>query len=122
MVSVSVLCMVSCREYLDVQPQGEVIPTTDEEFAAIMDNRIFDIEGGGDEFVIGNMEAIAKFEGYADNLDANIRVGNIVAYSGDNINIRQREQVLSKFYNGYVFFQCSEYSCPLRTYCTGADY
>lgn len=91
MVSVSVLCMVSCREYLDVQPQGEVIPTTDEEFAAIMDNRIFDIEGGGDEFVIGNMEAIAKFEGYADNLDANIRVGNIVAYSGDNINIRQSE-------------------------------
>lgn len=83
--------LASCKSYLDVQPQGKVIPKTDDEFAAIMDNRIFDIEGGGDEYVIGNMDAIAKYEGYADNLDANIRVGNLVAYSGDNINIRQSE-------------------------------
>ncbi len=87
----AVLALSSCKGYLDVQPQGEVIPTTDEEFAAIMDNRIFDIEGGGDEYVIGNMDAIAKYEGYADNLDANIMIGNMVAYCGDNINIRQSE-------------------------------
>ena len=90
-ISILSVAAVSCKGYLDVQPQGEVIPKTDEEFAAIMDNRIFDIEGGGDEYVIGNMDAIAKYEGYADNLDANIMVGNLVAYSGDNINIRQSE-------------------------------
>lgn len=82
---------VSCRNFLDVQPQGKVIPKTDEEFASIMHSRINDIEGGGDEYVIGNMEALVKFEGYADNLDANIKVGNIVAYSGDHINIRQSD-------------------------------
>ena len=59
-----------CRGYLNVQPQGEVIPETDEEFAAIIHNRLRDIEGGGDEYVIGNMDAIKHLEGCADNLDA----------------------------------------------------
>ncbi len=91
LISAAVLALASCRNYLNVQPQGKVIPTTDEEFAAIIDNHINEIEGGGDEYVIGNMEAIAKFEGFADNLDANIIVGNLAAYSGDYINRRQSD-------------------------------
>jgi len=89
--AILLLATVSCGNFLDVRPQGKVIPTTDEEFASIMHNRINEIEGGGDEYVIGNMEALVKFEGYADNLDANIKTGNIVAYSGDHINVRQSD-------------------------------
>ena len=59
-----------CRNYLDVQPQGEIIPTTDDEFASIIHNRLRDIEGGGDEYVIGNMDALKHLEGCADDLDA----------------------------------------------------
>ena len=73
----------SCANYLNVRPQGKVLPQTDEEFAAIMHNRINDIEGGYDEYVIGNMDVISRREGCADDLDANIKTGSITAYAGD---------------------------------------
>lgn len=88
---ISILYLGGCKGYLDVQPQGKVIPKTDEEFASIMHNRINDIEGGGDEYVIGNMDAILKYEAFADNLDANVATGNIPAYCGDKINSRQTD-------------------------------
>lgn len=78
-----------CGNWLGIQPQGEVIPRTDEEFAAIIHNRLRNIEGGEDEFVIGNMDVIARTEGYADDLDANIMAGSLILYSGEGINAMQ---------------------------------
>ena len=87
------VCMgiVSCNNYLNVKPQGKVLPQTDEEFASIMHNRILDIEGGDDEFVIGNMDVISRREGCSDDLDANIQIGSLKAYAGDVINNRQSD-------------------------------
>lgn len=85
------MCLGSCGRYLNVKPQGKVIPQTDEEFATIMHNRICDIEGGYDEFVVGNMDVIARREGCSDDLDANIMTGSITAYAGDVINNRQTD-------------------------------
>ena len=85
------IVLTSCGGFLNVKPQGKVIPQTDEEFAAIMHNRINDIEGGADEYVIGNMDVISRREGCADDLDANIKVGSITAYAGDVINNRQTD-------------------------------
>lgn len=80
----------ACTQYLTVQPQGEVIPKTDEEFAAIMHTRIREVEGGEDEYIFGNMESVIRLEGCADDLDANISVGrNLPSYAGEVINIRQ---------------------------------
>ena len=80
-----------CKGYLDVQPQGEVIPETDEEFTAIIHNHLRDIEGGGDEYVVGNMDAIKHLEGCADNLDANIRTSaSLTFFAGEEIDSRQR--------------------------------
>ena len=80
-----------CRNYLNVQPQGEVIPTTDEEFASIIHNRLRDIEGVGDEYVIGNMDALKHLEGCADDLDANIMTGSsLTFFAGEEITARQR--------------------------------
>ena len=80
-----------CKGYLSVQPQGEVIPETDEEFTAIIHNHLRDIEGGGDEYVIGNMDAIKHLEGCADNLDANLRTSaNLTFFAGEEIDSRQR--------------------------------
>ena len=83
--------LVSCNNFLNVKPQGKVLPQTDEEFASIMHNRILDIEGGYDEFVIGNMDVISRREGCSDDLDANIAIGSITAYAGDVINNRQTD-------------------------------
>lgn len=86
-IVIGIIC--SCGNYLDVRPQGEVIPETDEEFASIIHNHLREIEGGGDEYIIGNMDVIARLEGCADNLDANIKAGNIVLYVGETINTMQ---------------------------------
>lgn len=79
-----------CGNYLNVQPQGEVIPKTDEEFASLIHNRLREIEGGGDENVIGNMDVLMFLEGCADNLDANIMAGsNLPFFAGEEIDKRQ---------------------------------
>lgn len=83
------MVLAGCGNYLDVQPQGEVIPKTDEEFASIIHNRLRDIEGGGDETIIGNIDVIARLEGCADDLDANIKTGTITLYAGETINTMQ---------------------------------
>lgn len=87
----SLLLPNSCKNYLSVQPQGYVIPSTEEEFAALLDNMIKDVEGGGDEYILGNMDVIARREGCADDLDANIASGSITAFAGEVINSRMTD-------------------------------
>ena len=91
MLIVFCMCMCSCKGFLNVKPQGKVLPQTDEEFASIMHNRICDIEGGYDEYVIGNMDVISRREGCSDDLDANIKKGEITPYAGEVINARQSD-------------------------------
>ena len=89
LLCVSTLC--GCKNYLNVQPQGEVIPETDDEFAAIIHNRLRDIEGGGDEYVIGNMDLLKYLEGCADDLDANLKAGtSLTFFAGEELDSRQR--------------------------------
>ena len=84
--------LVSCKGYLTVQPQGKVIPETDEEFASIIHRHLDNIEGGADQYILGNMETIARLEGCADDLDANIRPGNgLPSYAGEVINARMTD-------------------------------
>lgn len=88
-IAVGVLLLSGCKGYLDVQPQGLVLPKTDEEFGAIIHNHIRDIEGGGDDLVLGNRESLERLEGIADNLDANITTGKLPSYAGEKINSMQ---------------------------------
>ena len=76
---VAAALLQGCTGFLTVKPQGEVIPSTDEEFAAIIHYHLNEIEGGGDEYIIGNMETVARLEGCADDLDANILPGTNLA-------------------------------------------
>lgn len=91
MLGVLALSLVSCGNFLTVQPQGYVIPKTDEEFASILHNILKDVEGGGDEQILGNMDVIARREGCADDLDANIKVGSLTSYAGEVINARMTD-------------------------------
>ena len=84
------LTLCSCNNFLNVQPQGYVLPSTDEEFASIIHAMLRDIEGGGDEFIVGNMETLIRLEGCSDNLDANVSLGkNLPSYAGEVINTMQ---------------------------------
>lgn len=91
LLTIAALVLASCGNFLNVQPQGYVIPSTDEEFSAILHTILNDIEGGGDEYVIGNMDVISRREGCADDLDANIKVGSITSYAGEIINSRMTD-------------------------------
>lgn len=87
-IIICALCVCACGNYLTVKPQGYVIPSTDEEFAAILHSHLQDIEGGADEYIVGNMDVIARLEACADDLDANITAGKLKIYSGEYINSR----------------------------------
>ena len=107
-----IVCLVSCSDYLSVTPQGKVIPETDEEVASLIHRHINNIEGGDDMFVIGNFESIIQYESFADNFDANIKVGSIPAYAGDKINSRQYNFFLLKWSTQNAF--CSWVSSLLK--------
>ena len=59
-----VLLAASCRNYLDVQPQGYVLPTTDDEFAAIVKGCTQDTLRG----MIHRFEELEKKEGVSISL------------------------------------------------------
>lgn len=85
--AVSVCFILSgCRQYLDVKPQGKVLPKTEAEFAAVMNYRLNNIESGSYDNVIGNAALIAIYEAFSDDLDANIAIGNLPIYAGTQFN------------------------------------
>ena len=94
---ISILLLAGCTRYLSVQPQGEVIPTTDEEFAAIMHTRIREMEGGEDEYVIGNMDVLIRLEGCADR---NFRL------AVSNVSTNKSVHNLRTFHIGLHGFNC----------------
>ena len=41
-----VLAAVSCTDYLDIKPYGKTIPQTPEEYSALLQTRLYEIEEG----------------------------------------------------------------------------
>lgn len=78
--------LVGCANFLNVKPQGKIIPETEEEFAAVFNYRLNNLEAGAYDQVLCNGELIAKYEAYADDLNANITVGNLPIYAGTDFN------------------------------------
>jgi hypothetical protein len=82
----SVLMMTGCTNFLSVKPQGKIIPETEEEFAAVFNYRLNNLEAGSYDQVLNNGELIAKYEAYSDDLNANITIGNLPIYAGTEFN------------------------------------
>lgn len=82
----ALILLQGCQNYLNVKPQGKIIPKTEEEYAAVLNYRLNNIESGAYDHVIQNAELIAKYEGYSDDLNANILVGNLPIYAGTDFN------------------------------------
>lgn len=82
----------ACTHYLDIKPYGQTIPETPEEFAALLHNRLNDIDYGNDGVVLGNAGEMLDYECYADNLDATLSVyfypqaSQLTLYVGSRVN------------------------------------
>lgn len=82
---------VSCKEYLDVKPKGEVVPKTAEEFTALLNSHLNEIDNGYDEAILGNPMARYEFECFGDNLENSLTLnitgmGSVPKYIGDRLN------------------------------------
>lgn len=82
---------VSCKEYLDIKPKGEVIPESAEEFAALLNGHLKDIDNGIDEAILGNAQEKYNFECFGDNLENSLTknitgVGALPQYIGNQLN------------------------------------
>lgn len=84
--------MVSCTDYLDIKPYGKTIPQTPEEYSALLQTRLYEIEEG-EETIIGDVGSVADLECYADDLESKLTqypIGNYVPlYVGDDLSDKQ---------------------------------
>ena len=65
------LLLCSCTKYLDIKPFGQTIPKTAEEFSALLQAHLENIDHG-EQYIIGNISTVCDLEAYADNLEANL--------------------------------------------------
>lgn len=89
-LSVFFVC-VSCKEYLDVKPKGQVVPKTAEEFVALLNSHLNEIDNGYDEAILGNAMSRYEFECFGDNLENTLTLnivgmGSVPKYIGDRLN------------------------------------
>ena len=82
----SLFLFLGCKNFLDVKPQGKILPKTEDEYAAVLNYRLNNLEAGAYDQVICNGALIAKYEAYADDLDANIAIGHLPIYPGTDFN------------------------------------
>lgn len=82
------LLLASCDNYLDVKPQGKIIPETAEDYSTIIHYWLDLIEKGTDDAIISNSDEVKKLEMYAEDLDATLSSGNsyVSLYVGEAIN------------------------------------
>ena len=87
-----VLAAVSCTDYLDIKPYGKTIPQTPEEYSALLQTRLYEIEEG-EETIIGDVGSVADLECYADDLESKLTqypTGNYAPlYVGDDLSDKQ---------------------------------
>ena len=85
----SAFLSVGCKRFLDVKPQGKVIPQTESEYAAVLNYRLNNIEAGAYDYAVGTASNISMYEGFADDFNANLAVGNLPIYAGTDFNKHQ---------------------------------
>lgn len=100
------LAMTSCSDYLDVKPYGQVIPSTAEEFSALLNGHLDDIDQGNTNYLIPNISHTASSldAEFSDNFEvcltssANSGLGNLRAYVGDAISVNNTDAIYSGLY------------------------
>lgn len=84
----------SCKQFLDIKPNGKTIPKTADEFASLLHSSLNAIDyASPSEPLLGNIDHVASIEYFSDNLDANLTIypGGTGAsiYVGTRLNAQQ---------------------------------
>ncbi|MFA4868645.1 MAG: RagB/SusD family nutrient uptake outer membrane protein [Pedobacter sp.] len=85
---------ISCKQFLDIKPNGKTIPKTSDEFASLLHNRLNEIDyADNSEPLIGSIGSLTDIEYFSDNLDANLNIfpggSNLPVYVGQKLNEQQ---------------------------------
>lgn len=102
------LTLASCNAFLDVKPQGKVLPETDEEYLSVLNGMLYQVEtyDAGEGTIIPGPTELADYEAITDNLDANLEdymggeKSGLPLYQGSEINKRQ-----SMWRNNYKYIR-----------------
>lgn len=88
--------LFSCNSFLDLKPYGKTIPKNAEEYSAMIHTMLNNIELDKDSYILPSTSDIITNEAIADNLDANIFLGQeiIPYYVGQRLN----SQIYSRVY------------------------
>ncbi len=88
--------LFSCNSFLDLKPYGKTIPKDAEEYSAMIHTMLNNIELDKDSYILPSTSDIITNEAIADNLDANIFLGQeiIPYYVGQRLN----SQIYSRVY------------------------
>lgn len=84
----------SCKQFLDIKPNGKTIPKTTDEFASLLHSRLNEIDYAHlSEPLLGNISNMTDIEYFSDNLDANLNIfpggSNLPVYIGKKLNAQQ---------------------------------
>ena len=55
-VAMVTFAMTACSDYLDIKPYGKVVPTTPEEFSALLNSHLDAIDRGTCDYLVPNIE------------------------------------------------------------------
>ena len=56
------LMLLGCQNFLNVKPQGKILPKAEDEYAAVLNYRLNNLESGTYDQILNNGELIAKYE------------------------------------------------------------
>lgn len=71
------MLLASCDDFLDIKPYGKAIPETTEEFQALLNNMLGEIDGNGSQsvgtsYMLFSNNDVTTYEEVVDNLETNI--------------------------------------------------
>lgn len=96
----------SCSDYLDVKPYGKVIPSTAEEFSALLNSNLDDIDQGNTNYLVPNLghTGEALDAEWGDNFEvcltsnSDAMISRLDSYVGDAISRNGTDAIYSNLY------------------------
>jgi hypothetical protein len=64
--------MSSCKDFLDIKPDGVTVPKTTEEYFSLINSTLYSVETGSAKYLLGNTGDILDVEQITDNLFRNV--------------------------------------------------